>query len=133
MLLTNTLWTLLLTFTLLLHNLKIIFMIFSPININSFLNPTDETIVQIIMSLIPSKAIGPNSIPTKILMLLINGVSSQLNELFNLSFFLTFVFPFKLKTSNVISAYKKDSKLNCSDYRPISLLSNIDKVLERLM
>ena len=29
--------------------------------------------------------------------------------------------------------YKKDSKLKCSNYRPISLLSNIDKVLERLM
>ena len=29
--------------------------------------------------------------------------------------------------------YKKDSKLKCSNYKPISLLSNIDKVLERLM
>ena len=42
-----------------------------PININSFfLNPTDETAVKNIMSLNPSEAIGPNSIPTKILMLL---------------------------------------------------------------
>ena len=38
------------------------------------------------MSLNPSKAIGPNSVPTKILTLLIN-VSSQLTELFfNLPF-----------------------------------------------
>ena len=28
--------------------------------------------------------------------------------------------------------YKKDSKLKCFNHRPISLLSNIDKVLERL-
>ena len=39
----------------------------------------------------------------------------------------------KKKTSKVISIYKKDSKLKCSNYRPISLLSNIDKVLDRLM
>ena len=105
-----------------------------PININSFfLNPTDEIEVKnIILSLNPSKAIGPNSIPTKILKLLINDVSSQLTEFFNLSYSRR-VFPLILKTSKVIPVYKKDSKLKCSNYRPISLLSNIDKVLERLM
>ena len=84
------------------------------------------------MSLNPSKAIGPNSIPTKILKLLINDVSSQLTELFNLSFSRG-VFPLILKTSNVIHVYKKDSELKCSNYRPTSLLPNIDKLLERLM
>ena len=29
--------------------------------------------------------------------------------------------------------YKKDSKLNFSNYRPISLLSNIEKILEKLI
>ena len=84
------------------------------------------------MSLNPSKAIAPNSIPTKILKLLINGVSSQLTELFNLPFFRG-VFPLILKTSKVIPVYKKDSNLKCSNYRPIPLLSNIDNVLERLI
>ena len=101
-------------------------MLFShPININSFfLKPTDEIEVKsIILSVNPSKAISPNSIPTKILKLLINDVSSQLTELFNLSF----------SRGVFIPVYKKDSNLKCSNYRPISLLSNIDKVLERLM
>ena len=83
------------------------------------------------LSLNPSKAIGPNSIPTKILKLLIN-FSSQLTELFNLSFSRG-VFPLILKTSKIIAVYKKDSKLKRSNYWPIFLLSNIDKVLERLM
>ena len=43
------------------------------------------------------------------------------------------MFPLILKTSKVIPVYKKASKLKCSNYRPISLLSNIDKVLKRLM
>ena len=42
-------------------------------------------------------------------------------------------FPSILKTCKVIPIYKKDSQLNCSNYRPISLLSNIDKVFEKIM
>ena len=33
----------------------------------------------------------------------------------------------------VAPIHKKDSKLECSNYRPIALLSNIDKILEKLM
>ena len=39
--------------------------------------------------------------------------------------FMTDIFPFVLKTSNVLSVFKKDSKLDYSNYSPISLLSNI--------
>ena len=38
-----------------------------------------------------------------------------------------------LKTFKVIPVHKKDSKLDFSNYRPISLLSNVEKILERLM
>lgn len=49
------------------------------------------------MPLNPPKAIGPNIIPTTILKLLINDVSSQfLSELFNPSFF-PWCFPVNIK------------------------------------
>ena len=103
------------------------------ININTFfINPTDKTEIKNILSLDPLRSIGPNSIPTKILKLLSNDISTQFAELFNLSFS-EGVFPSILKTCKVIPIYKKDSQLNCSNYRPISLLSNIDKILERIM
>ena len=35
--------------------------------------------------------------------------------------------------AKVIPSHKKDSKLEVSNYRPISLLSNIDKILEKLI
>ena len=41
--------------------------------------------------------------------------------------------PTFLKLSSVIPIYKKDSKLEVANYRPISLLSNINKILEKLM
>ena len=43
------------------------------------------------------------------------------------------VFPSVLKTAKVVPAFKKDSKIDHSNYRPISLLSNIEKTLEKLM
>ena len=58
------------------------------IDINSFfINPTDKTETKnIILSLYSLKSIGPNSIPTKILKLLSNDISTQLAKLFNSSF-----------------------------------------------
>ena len=46
---------------------------------------------------------------------------------------MTGVFPSVLKITTVIPAFKKDSKLDYSNYRPISLFSNIEEILERLM
>ena len=51
---------------------------------------------------------------------------------FNLSF-MTGVFPSVLKTAKVIPVFKKDSKLDYSNYRPISLSSNVEKILEKLI
>ena len=46
---------------------------------------------------------------------------------------MTSVFPSVLKTTKLVPFLKKYSKLNYSNYRPISLLSNIEKILEKLM
>ena len=75
---------------------------------------------------------GTNRMPNKILKLLSNDISTQFVELLNFSFS-EGAFLSVLKTCKVISIYKTDSQLNCSNYRPISLLSSIDKILERIM
>ena len=105
-----------------------------PLNIESFfLTATDSTKVSnIIFSLNQNKRDGPNSIAIKILKLLNKDISDQLAILFNQSFSSS-IFPSVLKTSKIIPIYKKGSKVECSNYRPISLLSNIDKILERLI
>ena len=41
------------------------------------------------------------------------------------------VFPNILKIANVIPIHKKVNKLDCNNYRPISLLSNIRKFFEK--
>ena len=46
---------------------------------------------------------------------------------------MTGVFPTVLKTAKVVPVFKIDSKLDYSNYRRISLLSNIEKILKKFM
>ena len=43
------------------------------------------------------------------------------------------IFPSILKSAIVCAIFKKNEKTNCANYRPISLLSNIGKVFERVV
>ena len=50
----------------------------------------------------------------------------------NLSF-TTDIFRDSLKIAKVTPVYKKGSKLECTNYRPITLISNLYKIIEKLM
>ena len=43
------------------------------------------------------------------------------------------VFPQKMKVAKVIPIFKKDDDQDCNNYRPISLLPNISKLIEKLI
>ena len=91
-------------------------------NNSIFIQPTDsEEIANIISSLNINKTCGPFSIPNKILILLKHDISKQLADLFNLSFS-SGSFPSILKTAKVVPVFKEGSKLDCCNYRLISLL-----------
>ena len=98
-----------------------------------FISPTDSIeVFDIISNLSTEKSQGPSGIPMKVLCLLNNDISPLLADLFNKSF-ITGIFPSALKIARIIPIHKKDSKLECGNYRPISILSNLDKILEKLM
>ena len=42
------------------------------------------------------------------------------------------IFPDKLKIAKVIPLYKKDDDRSCGNYRPVSLVSSISKIFERV-
>ena len=81
-----------------------------------------------ILKLNPSKACGPNSIPTNLLKTHSNSFLKPLKEVINKSLFQG-SFPTLLKYAQVCPIYKNNDKGKCENYRPISLLSNISKLL----
>ena len=101
--------------------------------INLVLYDLDATDVAIAMlSLNPRKGSYPNGLPTKILLMFKDILSVPLATIFNISLN-TGTFPDLLKHSKTIPIFKKGSKLDVSNYRPISLLSNINKIFEKLI
>ena len=59
-------------------------------------------------------------------------ISVPLSTLINLSFN-TGIFPGSLKLARVMPIFKKCDQQYCNHYRPISFLSNISKLIEKLL
>jgi hypothetical protein len=71
-------------------------------------------------------------ISIKLLKHVIFDVSVPLSHIFNLSL-ASGNFPSKLKTSRTVPIFKAGSPLLCDNYRPISLLSTLSKLLEKIV
>ena len=79
-----------------------------------------------------SKLEGPYNIPTNILQLSCSALSKPLVKLINFSFS-GGIFPDLLKFVNVILVFKKGGNLDYNNYRLTSLISNIDKLIEKIV
>ena len=106
----------------------------NPMRDSFFFAPcTGEEIIDIFNKIDTSKSSGPNSIPKYIIKTALTEISMILSQIFNISFE-TGKFPNTLKIAKIIPIYKnKGSETEVSNYRPIALLSNIDKVFEKLV
>ena len=105
----------------------------NPLPNSILLYDCDEVeIKSIIKSFDVKKATGPNSIDNFILSMLMEDISLPLSQIFNLSLS-TGVHPDLFKISKTIPIFKKGSRLQVCNYRPISLLSNLNKILEKLV
>ena len=97
------------------------------------LNPcTDVEIRELLLGVNWSKASGPYSIPSNIVKTFKDVFYEPLLAIVNKSLS-EGIFPDLLKFATVHPIYKKGDKSICANYRPISILSNISKILERAM
>ena len=85
-----------------------------------------------LLGLDTTKATGPDDIPALVLKTAAPELATPLARLFQLCFDRGHM-PAQWKCANVIPCYKKGDKHTPGNYRPISLLSIISKVMEKLI
>ena len=92
---------------------------------------SEDEVLKIIEAL-PNKSTGPASLPLKLLKVVADIIVVPLCNIINLSFS-TGVFPEVWKIAKVIPLHKGGSTEELNNFRPISLLSIFDKIIEKLM
>ena len=88
--------------------------------------------MMLILQLDDKKSTGPTDIPINLLKIAAPIIVPHLVALFNLSF-KTGIFPDLMKLAKVIPIFKSGSKLQTTNYRPISLLSVFSKIFEKIV
>jgi hypothetical protein len=94
------------------------------------INITESDVVDLLNILDISKAIGPDGISLRILKEGASISKYPLCKIFNISL-RNGVFPSDWKKANVCPVFNKDSPALLQNYRPISLISIVGKVMER--
>ena len=98
-----------------------------------FLHPTNsEEMSKAIKKLAKKTSKGPDGIPCNILLSSIKAIESPILHCINHSFSLG-IFPDCLKTALVIPLYKKKDRTDCTNYRPVSLLNSMSKIIEKIL
>lgn len=103
----------------------------SPLDLDS-VNISLATVFAGILLLDSNKGPGPDGIPPRLLVCCAYSLARPLWILFSLSL-KTGVFPDLWKTSFITPIFKSGNKANISDYRPISILSSIPKLFEKIV
>ena len=102
--------------------------------LSCFFKPVTPSEVKFqMLSISNSKSHGLYSCPTQLLKYSSDVISpAVLSNILNTSVSLG-VYPKKLKMSKIIPIFKADDETDTSNYRPISLLSNFNRIFEKIM
>jgi hypothetical protein len=106
-------------------------------HVNQFVNDnlsslilTHDEVLKALQGIKAHKAYNPDGIPPIVLKCCARTLTSSITLLFNLCLDLGYV-PNKWKLANVVPIFKKGSREMVNNYRPVSLLTVISKVMER--
>ena len=98
-----------------------------------FLAPTNKNEIENLINNLPNKnSSGFDLVNNKLLKLIKTKMAIPLDIVFNQSIECG-IFPNKMKWAEVVLLYKGKSRLEPGNYRPISLLPTISKILEKIM
>ena len=101
-------------------------------NVFDTIEIVEQDVIDVISVLQVNKAVGPDCISHKMLKETIFSVSTPFCFLFNRSLKES-LFPTQWKIANVLLLFKKGDPSELSNYRPVSLLSCVGKIMERVV
>ena len=102
-------------------------------NYTLFLHPTDETeIIKCITELKNEKAPGKDGIKAETIKLIVDYIVKPICFVFN-NVLESGIYPDKLKIAVIKPLFKHGDKTAIENYRPISLISNFSKILEKII
>jgi hypothetical protein len=93
---------------------------------------TENDVNDILKSLDTNKAYGVDGISPRLLKMVSAEITPSLTKLFNMSLHKG-IFPDIWKQANVMPLFKKGKHSDINNYRPVSLLSSISKVFEKVV
>lgn len=100
---------------------------------NFILKPVNEDLVfKSLQSLSDGKATGTDDLPAKLLKMASMSIVGPITHIINLSI-TTNVFPHQWKSARICPIFKKGDCTDPNNYRPISVLPVISKLLERIV
>ena len=91
-----------------------------------------SAVKKIIQDLASKNSCGVDNISTNFLKKISHVIASGLTQIVNQSL-CTGIFPTKMKTAKIVPLYKKGEAYSLDNYRPISLLSSLSKVFEKVV
>ena len=104
-----------------------------PVPILENITVSEQEVLRTLNSLDPNKSTGPDGIPIKLLKLIALLIAKPLAQLFNKSLE-SGTFPNKFKEANIKPIFKnKGTPSDYTCYRPISILSALSKVFEKII
>ena len=98
----------------------------------NFKTINEHEVIKAIDTLRPKTSFGQDRISNKLLKYIKNEIAWPLTQLINQSFN-SGIFPDLLKVAKVTPLYKKKENYIFDNYRPVSVLSSLSKVFERIM
>ena len=93
---------------------------------------SENTVMKYLVNLSANKATGLDGIPARFVRDSASVISYPLAHIINLSIIQGSV-PDDLKTARVVPLFKKNDKTEVGNYRPVSILSIISKVFEKVI
>ena len=97
-----------------------------------FLNPVSENEIVNIINQLPATSAGYDNIPSKLLKLTIEHIKTPLCKIFNASLSIGYFLDL-LKIACVVLIFKSGNSKIISNYRPISILPYISKIIEKVV